>query len=173
MGNFYTNFEIFGGETDDVLRVAKELRRRAFAIVDQYGNQLLFDAACDDQDVEEIERLGSRMAERLQTPILACLNHDDDHLWLWLFRDGRVDRYQTVLHGPAFAWRLSRIRGGLSAFPLMAAILTWPTFIFQVIRHTLLNKVASLSPLSPGLGYNYLSQGELPPGLTADEIRRV
>ncbi|MGD9922411.1 MAG: hypothetical protein AB7V13_13355 [Pseudorhodoplanes sp.] len=173
MGNFYTNFEIFGGEADDLLRAAKELRRRALVIVDRYGNQLLFDAACDDQDVGEIERLGSRLAERLKTPLLACLNHDDDHLWLWLFHAGQVYRYQSVLHGPAFAWRLSRIRGGLSAFPLMAAVLTWPTFIFQVIRHTLLNKVASLSPLSPGLGYTYLKEREWPEGLTEDEILRV
>lgn len=173
MGNFYTNFEIFGGEADDVLRVAKELRRRALVIVDQNGDLLLFDAACDDQDVEEIERLGSRLAERLQTPILACLNHDDDHLWLWLFHAGQVYRYQSVLHGPAFAWHLSKVRGGLGAYPLMAAVLTWPTFIFQVIRHTLLSKVAGLSATSPGCGYNYLSQGELPAGLNQAEILRV
>jgi hypothetical protein len=173
MGNFYTNFEVFGGDASDVLRVAKELRRRAYVVSDENGDTLLFDAICDDQDVDEIERLGTQLVDRLQRPILASLNHDDDHLWLWLFHSDNVTRYKSLPQAFVFGWKLSRIRGGMLCFPLISAVLAFPTFIFQVIRHSLLIKVTGLSPICAGLGYTNLSEGEWPLGLTEDEIKRA
>ena len=54
MGSFYTNFEVVGGDSAEVLRVAKELGRRAYVISDKNGDALLFDSDCDEQDVTEI-----------------------------------------------------------------------------------------------------------------------
>src|SRR5258705_10901062 len=110
MGNFYTNFVIVNTDTADVLRVAKELGRRAYVVRDREGDTLLFDADCDEQDITEIERLGTALADRLHSPVLGSLNHDDDHLLLWLFRSGHVTRYESCLQGFAFSWQLSRVR---------------------------------------------------------------
>ena len=173
MGNFYTNFEIVGGDSTEVLKVAKELGRRAFIISDKNGSALLFDADCDEQDTAEIERLGSQLAERLRLPVFATLNHDDDHLLLWLFQAGHITRYESCLQGFGFGWALSRIRGGVVSYPFIAAVLAWPIFVFQVFRHLLLVKVTGLSPLCAGFGYTYLSQGARPPGITDDEIKRA
>lgn len=173
MGSFYTNFEIIGGDATDVLNIAKELGRRAFVISDKNGDSLLFDAECDEQDVAEIERLGGQLAETLHLPVLASLNHDDDHLFLWLFQSGRVTRYESCLHAFDFGWALSRVRGGMLSYPFITAVLAWPVFIFQVFRHILLIKFAGLSPMCAGLGYTYLSRGDRPPGLAEDEIKQT
>ncbi|MDA0842088.1 MAG: hypothetical protein O3B01_32090 [Planctomycetota bacterium] len=173
MGSFYTNFEIVRGDSTEVLRVAKELGRSAFVISGKNGDTLLFDADCDEQDVVEIERLGRELSDRLQLPVVASLNHDDDHLLLWLFHSGRVSRYESCLHAAKFGWALSRVFGGILSYPFIAAVLAWPVFIFQMFRHLLLAKVTGLSPLSAGLGYTYLSRGERPPGYTEDDIKRA
>lgn len=173
MGNFYTNFEIVGGSSSEVLQVAKELGLRAFVISDKNGDVLLFDADCDEQDVAEIERLGGQLADKLHLPVLASLNHDDDHLLLWLFHSGRVSRYESCLQAFGFGWELSKFRGGFFSYPFIAAVLAWPIFIFAVFRHLLLVKVTGLSPICAGLGYRYLSRGDRPPGFTEDDIKRA
>ena len=173
MGNFYTNFEVIGGNSTEVLQVAKELGRRAFVISDKNGDTVLFDSDCEEQNVTEIERLGGELAERLHLPVLAILNHDDDHLLLWLFQIGRVTRYESCLQAFAFGWKLSKVRGGVLSYPFIAAVLVWPTFIFQVFRHILLVKVTGLSPICAGFGYKYLSRGERPPGLRENDIKEA
>jgi hypothetical protein len=171
MGNFYTNFEIVGGNSTEVLQVAKELGRKAFVISDKNSDTLLFDADCDEQDVTEIERLGGQLADKLHLPVVASLNHDDDQLLLWLFRSGQVKRYESCLQAFRFGWELSKVRGGVFSYPFIAAMLTWPIFIFEVFRHLLLVKVTGLSPICVGLGYKYLSRGTRPPGFTEDDIK--
>lgn len=173
MGNFYTNFEIVGGDATEVLRIVKELGRSAFVISDKSGDTLLFDADCDEQRVEEIERLGGQLAEQLQTPVVASLNHDDDHLLLWLFYPGRVTRYESCLHAFEFGWALSRVRGGFLSYPFIVVVLGWPIFVFEVFRHLLLAKITGLSSVCAGLGYRYLSRGDRPAGFDEDKIKRV
>jgi hypothetical protein len=175
MGNFYTNFEVVGGDAAEVLRIAKELGRNAFVISDKNGDTLLFDADCDQQDVAEIERLGSQLADKLHLPVVASLNHDDDKLLLWIFRSGHrpVIRYDSCLQAFAFGWELSKIRGGALSYPFIAVVLAWPLFLFEIFRHLLLVKVTGLSPICAGFGYKYLSQGGRPPGFSEDEIKRV
>jgi hypothetical protein len=172
MGSFYTNFEIIGGDSTEVFRVAKELSRNAFVISAKNGDALLFDADCDEQDVAEIERLGSQLAEQLGLPVLASLNHDDDHLLLWLFHSGHVTRYESCLQAFAFGWQLPRVRGGVPSYPFIAAVLAWPVFIFEVFRHLLLVKVTGLSPICAGMGYKYLSRGERA-GFSEGDIKRT
>ncbi len=171
MGNFYTNFEIVGGNSVEVTRVVKELGRRAFIVLDRNGDTLLFDAVCDEQDVAEIERLGKELSAQLRLPVVASLNHDDDHLLLWLFHSDRVMHYQSCLHAVAFGWALAKIRGGILSYPFIALVLAWPVFIFQVFRHLLLTKFTGLSSICAGMGYTSLSRGERPPGLTDDDIK--
>ncbi len=173
MGNFYTNFIIVGGKLADVLETAKELNRKAYVIRDKTGDVLLFDADCDEQDVTEIERLGRDLTNRLQLPVIGSLNHDDDHLLLWLFRADTVTRYESCANAFAFGWAMSKVRGGIATYPFIVAVLAWPIFIFQVFRHQLLAWITALPPICAGIGYTYLSRGERPAGISEDDIKRA
>lgn len=174
MGNFYTNFTVMGCEADAVLSLAKELRREAFVIDAGRGDVILYDAICDDQDTEEIVRLGEKLSSKLALPILAALNHDDDHLLLWIFYGGKqVAYYDSILDAAPFAWALCKWCGSFSALPGLMLILGWPTFIFQVFRHLFIAKLLGIPGSPMILGHTYLTRGDLPGGFTAEDIRKV
>jgi hypothetical protein len=101
------------------------------------------------------------------------MNHDDDDLLFWLFHSGRVSRYQSCRDAASFAWELSRVRGGIVTFPLLAIALGWPIMGFQVLRHWMVVKLVSIPVFTVGFGYRYLSEGEVPEGLSEDDIKRA
>ena len=172
MGSFYTNFTIFDADVDNVIAAAKELSRRAYII--KSGNDVvLFDRDCDEQDVGEIERLGTALSTKLELRILGCLNHDDDDLLLWVFESEDRSFYQSITDAPRFAWALSKFRGGLFTYPIVLAVLAWPIFIFQIFRHLLLGNFVSLPRASMGFGYTYLSKGAIPPGVSVENIKLI
>lgn len=174
MGNFYTNFTVLGADCDETLAVLKELRRRAYVVQGASGIVIVYDEDSDEQDVREIEQLGALMSARLEAPVVACLNHDDDHLLLWLFEDEKkTASYESCLDAPVFAWSLSRVRGGLFAYPLILGVLGWPIVLFQFLRHKALVSLLSLPTFAVGYGYTYLARGEVPSGLSSDDIKRT
>jgi hypothetical protein len=169
LGNFYANFLIADAKSEDVLSAAKELRRRAF-IFGIGRDVVLCDSRCDMQDVPEIEGLGAELSGRLGSFVLGSMNHDDDHLLLWLFRKEGIKRYESFVDGPSFAWALSGVRGGRGRFPLLAAALTWPIVIFQLARHRAVASAGGFPTIIAGAGYGYLSKGELPLGVPPEQI---
>ncbi|HMD61776.1 MAG TPA: hypothetical protein VKG78_10105 [Opitutaceae bacterium] len=171
MGNFYTNFTILGVASEDVLDAARLLRRTAYVVQAPTGDSVMFDSACETQDVYEMERLGLALSGRLGAPVVACLNHDDDHLLLWVFRDEmKVAFYESCTDAPVFSWWLTRARGGVAAYPLVVGVLGWPFVVFQFLRHKALACLLSLPNSAVGFGYKYLSNGEIPSGYSKDEI---
>jgi hypothetical protein len=171
MGNFYTNFSILGVQACEALDAARSLHRTAYVVQSRTGDSVLYDSACDQQDVEEIERLGSALSGRLKAPVVACLNHDDDHLLLWVFRDEvKLGFYQGCFDAPTFSWALTRARGGVMAYPPVLVVLAWPIVLFQGLRHKALASMLSLPSIAVGFGYKYLSGGEIPFGYSKDEI---
>ena len=172
MGNFYTNFTIFGTDADKVIELARELNCSGY-VAKMGKDAVLFDKRCDEQDVAEIESLGKALSLKLAVPVFGCLNHDDDVLLLWLFRGNQRASYQSIFDAPKFAWSLSRLRGGLPTYPLILAVLAWPTFIFQIFRHQMLGGFVLLPSISIGWGYNYLSKSTTPINLPADSIEEI
>ncbi len=173
MGNFYTNFTIFGRDAATVLAAARELGRTAYVVDSPKNATVFFDKLCDDQDTDEIERLGANLSERLSAPVLASLNHDDDHLLLWIFNGGKRAAYHSCFDAADFAWALSRIRGGVAVYPFLFVVLSWPVVIFQIFRHGMLRALLALPPASVGFGYTYLHRGELPPGISGEDLKSV
>ena len=174
MGNFYTNFTVVGVERAEVLAAVKELRRRAFLIEGHSGDTVVFDQECDEQHVADIEALGRELSKALSTPVIGALNHDDDHLLLWVFRDGEKERsYESWTDAPRFAWGLSQIRGGFLAYPLIVLVLGWPAVLFQTLRHRAFVSLLSLPKSAVGFGYDYLARGELPEGHVAEDIQKA
>lgn len=174
MGNFYTNFVAFGATQDSALNAMRELRRKGYVAPSISGAVTIYDADSDIQDINIIECLGADLSEKLKLPILAALNHDDDHLLLWLFKDGQQEsQYSSILHAGSFGLSLSRVRGGLLAYPLVWGVLAWPIFIFQVMRHHLLAWFLNLPMCSVGFGFEYISAGEIPPEISEDDLVKV
>lgn len=57
---------------------------------------LILDEACDSQSQEEIISFTAVLSYRFRCPVLSVLVHDDDALFYWLHREGRVvDVYQS------------------------------------------------------------------------------
>lgn len=175
MGNFYTNFTILGADRDEVLAVAAELNRETLVLQSGPRITMLFDEKCDQQHVSEIEFLGQALSTRLAAAVIASLNHDDDHLLLWVFWDEKQQGfYQSIADAPDFAWTLSRVRGGVLAYPFIVLVLGWPIVLFQILRHKALVALLGLPPLSAGFGYTYLSQAEeIPPGDSDDDGKNL
>lgn len=174
MGNFYTNFVVFGAAPDSAVSAMRELRRRGYVTASFCGAVTIYDAESDEQDTDVIERLGADLSERLKLPVLAALNHDDDHLLLWLFRDGRApSRYSSILHAFTFAGSLSRVRGGILSYPLIVSVLAWPVFILQVLRHLLLATLLDLPRCSVASGFKCISRGQMPRGIQDGDLVEV
>jgi hypothetical protein len=103
MGLFYTNLVVYGGSRK-VLSTRKalshtlrRLRRTAFISRTYRGYVAVFDRANDEQDFDDIEQLGRDVTAALTCSALAAALHDDDVLYLWLFRDGQLlDCYDSL-----------------------------------------------------------------------------
>lgn len=174
MGNFYTNFTVLQSSSSSVAQVARQLGRNAYVLQCKNGDVLLYDEACDEQSIADIEELGVALSSELKSPIVAAMNNDDDHLFLWVFRGGRRSAfYDSVVAAPVCAWHLTRARGGILAYPLAMVILIWPIILLQVWRHMALTNLLSLPQSEALLGYRYVSQGEFPAGYVSDDIDSV
>ncbi len=89
MGNFYVNHTVRAPQ-DRVVAVLQAEDRIAFVSPTVDGYTIVCDQECDSQDETAIVRLGRRLSARLDSPVLAVLNHDDDILCYWLFEHGKV-----------------------------------------------------------------------------------
>jgi hypothetical protein len=171
MGNFYTNFVVIGREQPEVLGAVREMGRNAYVLGKQRGDAAVFDERCDQQDTDEIERFGAALCDRFKAPVIGAMNHDDDHLLLWVFRSDKVARYQSCLDAVSFGWEVSRVRGGIFIFPLLVLALGWPIVIFQIFCHWVVVHLLSLPDCTVGFGYDYISDGEIPPGVSEDDVK--
>jgi hypothetical protein len=112
---------------------------------------------------------------------LAALNHDDDVLWLELYERGNL----TASHqsgSPAYcrigdshggASRLCRAFGNWLATPLVAILLRVPFVPFEIHRHAALAWFLGLPTWMVGTGYNYIDAGEMPEGLSRDQLEHT
>jgi hypothetical protein len=97
MGLFYSNLTVYRPERSKLLPELRRLRRCAFVSPTFGGHTVIFDQLMEDQDGDEIERLGMDITAALSCVALASMLHDDDVLYLWLFDKGKVrDRYISL-----------------------------------------------------------------------------
>ncbi len=108
MGLFYSNLTLYRPERSVLLSALQRLEREAFLSPTIHGHTVVFDKAMDNQGSKAIEDLGKALTAALSCSALAAVLHDDDVLYLWLFRKGRVrDRYDSC---PAYFDPHSRSR---------------------------------------------------------------
>ncbi len=187
MGSFYTNHAI---KTNDTERVVNALSgRSAFVVGSGDDCVLVFDQASDSQDLEAVFGLGIKLSAELSRPVWAVVNHDDDILMYGLFENGKLtDQYNSAPDYFDPDGELSDPVGGdakrlATAFETEKAerieeILRKSSYdeagyIFASERHVDLAIALGLDDAHVNLGFNYLSQGDLPPGLSQDDLTRV
>src|SRR5262245_58166514 len=87
MGLFYANLTVYRPPRGALLDTLRRLGRTAFLGPTVQGYTAVFDRANDEQEFDDIERLGCDLTGNLSCSALAAVLHDDDVLYLWLFRD--------------------------------------------------------------------------------------
>lgn len=170
MGNFYCNLSVLGPEAESVATVLRSRKRRAFVAPTRNRVTVVYEQSCDHLDTEVIDWLGVALSLDLSAPVLAALNADDDFLMLSLYESGRKTLTYMSRGAPGGAFRLSRVFGRMHVFPVLAAVLLWPVFIFEVYRHRAIANLLGLPPWAVGAGFRYVAEGDLPVGLAADQL---
>lgn len=187
MGNFYTNYTLRGPSPQEV--AACLAGRSAIVTPVQQGCIVAFDEESDGQNSKVVAQLGSRLSRDLGCPVLAVLNHDDDILWFQFHVNGElVDEYDSSpgyfdpSAGPSEpeggdAAKLCEAFGS-NAVTQVEQILRRSSFeedgyTFALERHADLVRALGLPEYSVGLGFQYLSEGDLPEGLKESDLIRV
>lgn len=187
MGNFYVNYTVKGPGQQ---AVAKALTGRSAIVTPQRDDCVVaFDEQSDNQDSEIIANLACDLSRELRCPVLAVLNHDDDILWYQLYLSGQLaDEYDSCPSyfdpdaepsGPAGgdAQKLCATFGS-SNVAEVERILRKSSFdedgyTFAVERHADLAQALGLPTFAVGGGYAYVSDGEIPEGLSENDLLRV
>lgn len=185
MGNFYTNYTIRGKSQPEV---ASALSGRAAIISPEHGGYVVaYDEQSEAQDFQIITELGSRLSLSLGTPVLAIVVHDDDILFFQLYENGEItDDYDS---SPGYfdpdvepsapaggdAERLCAAFGTAKVAEV-TEILRKSTYDDDgpdaVDRHTQLAAALGLPTWAVCSGFNYISDGELPEGLSVSDLLR-
>jgi hypothetical protein len=182
MGSFYTNITLKGADLEATLGALDG--RRAFAAA--IGpDVLVFDEACEEQDVRLLAALCEELSRALHCAAIAVLNHDDDVLLVYVYQDGaRVTDYDSCPGyfsgedsppSQADVTALCASLGASSSRDRVAAILAagFDEFAFATERHEALSSALGLPQQAVGSGYLYILQGELPLGLGDVDLTRV
>lgn len=187
MGNFYSNYTLRGPTQQAV--VAALAGRLAIVTPAQDGCVVVFDEQSDDQDPAVISGLASRLSRELRCPVFAVLNHDDSILWYQLYLSGELaDEYDS---SPGYfdpSAKPSAPTGGdaqklCSAFGASAvadveSVLRKSSYddggyAFAFERHADLARALGIPRFGVGAGFRYVSDGELPEGLSEDDLLRT
>jgi len=184
MGNFYVNYTVRGV---DQQAVAGALAGRHSAVTPaDHGAVIVFDEESDGQDTQTISSLAMRMSEALHCPVLAVLNHDDVILWYQLYLSGRLEDEYDSAPGYFEAGDELPVPSGGNAGKLCAAFgattveqveeilrksgFEGDSYTFAADRHADLVRALGLNEWAVGTAYASLEEGELPEGLSPDDI---
>lgn len=174
MGNFYTNVTLRSTDRHEIIEYMRAHGRGCFVSPTSQGFTTVYDRICDEQDIRDLEALALDLSSRFQCTALAVLNHDDDILWMGLARGGTwLTIYRSDQMFSGSAWRLAAELRVLGLLPLIWILLRWPIIVFQIWRHVLLAWSLGIPNSTVGVGYEYLSAGERPPGNDAGDFDRV
>lgn len=188
MGAFYGNLTLKGV---DQQRIAEALHGRRSIVAPNAGDYVIaFDSVCDDQDIEAIQALTSKLSRKFDCAALAAVVHDDDVLGFFLYQNGDLtDWYNSSPSyfdfdstkepaGPAggSAERLCAVFA--AGVPReVEAILRKPVgekgYVFETERHRDLVHALGLPGHAVGTALASFDRGECPEGLSMDQMVRA
>lgn len=194
MGNFYVNYTVRCGDQRAVAAILAA--RNSIVTPAQNGCVVVFDEESEEQNAEVIAELASRLSERLQCPLLAVLNHDDDILEYQLFLKGDLlDEYDSTPgyfggdeeeaeESPSIREpeggnaRLLCETFGINAVNEVERILRNSSlsedgYVFAFERHADLAAALGIASFGVGTSFNALVNGELPEDLNEEALIRT
>jgi hypothetical protein len=188
MGAFYGNITLKGPSQADV---AKALRGRRAIVTPKVGDYTVaFDSVCDEQNVDGIQAVTSRLSRELRCPALTVIVHDDDVLGYFLYREGELgDWYNSCpsyfdfgsKEEPAApkggnAEQLCKVFGAGKPQALETMLRKRPGeggYVFETERHRDLVSALLLPKCTVGTAFESFERGEYPDGLSPDSMMRV
>jgi hypothetical protein len=188
MGAFYGNITLKGPSQQQVLEALRGRRAIVAPRLDDYT--VAFDSVCDDQDIDGIQALASRISSQLRCSAFAVIVSDDDVLGSFLYHAGQLtDWYNSC---PSYfdfgsAKRPAGPAGGdagklCAAFGVDAqqeveSILRKQHgkggYAFESNRHKDLVRTLGLPLFTVGTALANFDRGEFPDGLSAPQMLRA
>lgn len=194
MGNFYTNLTAVTDDAPAVVRALEALGRTAFVTPARNGRVLVYDAACEDQDVQTLSDLCRDLSLALDCPVWGVLDHDDAVLVYELWESGEgVDEYNSAPGygsedddmltedddddgGPegGDAEALAEAFSAYGAVAEIEALLSNPSaFAFAFELHLRLCRHLGVPQEWAVCGFNGLEGGDVIEGLAIEDLTRV
>jgi hypothetical protein len=192
MGLFYTTFTTYGPDATKVVSALEKLRRSAFVSPTVERHTVVYDQKAEEQDFAEIEKLGKKLSEACEAPVLGAALHDDDVLYLWLFQSGeQIDFYNSLPQyfdpdaepGPpeggdsgALCGAFGQARKTSSVEKLLRANLLddeLPDIAGELERHQALIKQLGMPPFAAAVTYSSVEGDYLPEEFRKLKFERV
>jgi len=176
MGNFYKNVTIISASQAAILSSLENHNRTAYVTPTRDGVTVVFDLQSDEiGDPVELGDIAITLSSDLACVTMAAAVYDDDVLLLGLYDSGvQIGEYTTTGGSNLTARSIARVLGLSSGRTILLAMLLgsprFPLFVFETWRHHLILKVLGLPLWATATGYNYIHQGEPPPGLRPEEL---
>jgi len=190
MGNFYVNISTRKAQSNEIVDFLKSKNLSAYVIVGPDDFCTIYEQICDEQNTNHISALLRELSVNFSCPAIGMLNHDDDILAYELWSNGKkVDEYDSC---PGYfdpksdemepeggnAKLLSELMGNGSNEKSIEDVLRASgdgdlDFVFAVERHEALAKAVGLPLHTVGYGFKYISEGEIPEGISKEDILKI
>jgi hypothetical protein len=184
MTTFYANLTLMGPQQEKIVDYLNQQGRVALVSPTIDAFTVVYDQGCEDQQRETLHQLGLDLCTHFNCPVLAVMNKNDDVLWYQLFnKGGVVDEYNST---PDYdgRGRSSRPEGGDADLLCMVfgvdqeekveRVLRRPSnserYLSAETRHWDLMRSLKLPLFAVGMGFTYISQGDIPEGLNVKDI---
>jgi hypothetical protein len=183
MGASYTNLTVRGATQRAVADLLAG--RRAVVAPAHEGAVVVFDER-SEQDQEVVSELAEHLSASLNAGVLALLVHDDDILWYRLYDAGQLadeydssPRYFDADAEPSApvggdGARLAAVMGATHSAALDTVLrqsaYVEGGYVFESQRHSDLARLLGLPGFAVGTAFASFERGELPDGLSADDL---
>jgi hypothetical protein len=187
MGKFYTNLTTRGPSQAHITGLLRSLNRNAFLTPTTNDFTVIWDREWENQDTDLLASLALTLSTHLECPALATLNHDDDVLWYQLFNTGKLldayisasdwweDPSEPAPHGNSEI--VCKFMGAPGDSARVKKILGRSTgalgYLFAIRRHKDLLEALGQPLFAAGLGFTYITKGDLTAGLCSAQLLLV
>jgi hypothetical protein len=188
MGCFYVNITTRKAQSHEVIDFLKSNNLSAYIIVGPEDFCSIYEQICDTQNMNHISAILCELSRHFSCPAIGVMNHDNDILAYELWLNGeKVDEYDSCpdCFDPEPGGNVEPIGGNAKLLSeLMGQNPNEKSiedvlrafgggdldFVFAVERHGALAKAVGLPSHTVGYGFNYLSEGVIPEGISKEDI---